>query len=215
MGSYGYNQDYRLYDANGKLLRERRFFYADGYMSEEVKDYENKKHYTRDLETTVTGDKWESKDKPLMVEGAWDVQDIETITAAVAPFGMLSNTQYSFEHFISFDLNNWVQASKEDYEEGDAWGKDCTYTKEGYKLTIDEGNSSYGYNQNHKLYDASGKLLKERDFYFAGGYMSETVIDHEAGKKYERGADATVAYDLWETNNKPLIVEGEWKMSNL
>lgn len=127
-----------------------------------------------------------------------------------------SATTYDFEHFLLFDSNNWEKiAEKKDEGEGDAWGTIYRYKKDNLTLELYDGNSSYGYFQNYKLFDKENELMRERDFSYSDGYMSETVKDYMTHKQYTREEERSVKYDLWATKNKPLMASGEWTISTI
>lgn len=131
------------------------------------------------------------------------------------PFGKISETKFNFEHFMLIDLEAWTEESSKKFEEGDAWGVSYVYKKGDQTLEFTDGISSYGYNQDYKLYGAGKKLLKERSFFYANGFMQETIRNHETQKRYTREKETTVKYDLWESKDKPLVMEGEWQELSL
>ena len=122
-----------------------------------------------------------------------------------------------FKHFMKLDLSKWEKVKTEKYEEGDAWGTTYQYKRDNQTLKYDDGVNSYGYNQNYKLFDANNKLLKERDFYYSDGQVEERVVDYTTAPptEYIRTQEKKVAYDLWESDKKPIMASGDWTKSKL
>ncbi len=127
-------------------------------------------------------------------------------------------TVYDLPKFMRFDLAEWKQVSKKAEEgEGDAWGTTYVYKKGNQTLEFIDGYGSYGYFPSFKLLDAKKKVLKEWSFNYSDGYMTERVVDYttDPAKEYTREDEKKVAYEKWESPNRPINVDKKWKVKEL
>ena len=140
-----------------------------------------------------------------------------TRTATSAKGDNQKQTVYNFPNFMKFDLNDWELLWEKEHEIGDAWGTAYRYKKGSQELEFDDGESTYGYYQDFKLFDSNGKLLKERNFFHADGLISETITDYsrKPAIQYTRAQEKAVDYDLVNSPDKPLTASGEWKKSTI
>jgi len=131
----------------------------------------------------------------------------------------ISEDKFDFPYFGKFDLSEWKEGNTKEEGGGDADISTTTYQKDNQTLEISYINvGDYGYGWSHKLMDAKGKTLKERDFDFAladGSVLSETVKDYTSNPPVQYFRRQNLKKHHSQLNDLPRMVNGEWTENSI
>ncbi len=136
--------------------------------------------------------------------------------------GIMTNTQFDFEHFGKFDVSSWTYLGITRREGGDAETVTNSYLKDNQIIEIEKTDvGEYGYYRRYRLMDAKRNLLKVREFSFnvdAGDTkprmeLTETVKDFTTKKEYTRTQN--ISKHFMQLNARPQIVLGTWNEAEL
>ncbi|WP_420572149.1 SH3 domain-containing protein [Kordia sp.] len=135
---------------------------------------------------------------------------------------IITNEQFSFPHFGTFNVKSWSDLGITRKEAGDAETSVYSYLKDGKIIEIEKTEfGEYGYDHIYRLMDDKRNLLKERIFTFDVDVgnddkrimeIMEMVKDYTTNKKYTRSQK--VRKHFMQMNAKPLMVNGTWEVVN-
>ncbi|WP_020571759.1 SH3 domain-containing protein [Neolewinella persica] len=130
---------------------------------------------------------------------------------------VVTDTRFKFQAFGDYDLSQWKETDRTDDSGGDAESTTVIYQKDDQVLKITRTDvGEYGYTNTFTLTDAGGNLLKARVFTFEVDpelLIRETVIDYLSMKEYVRSQP--MSKHFMQLNERPQMVSGEWKVTEL
>jgi hypothetical protein len=131
--------------------------------------------------------------------------------------GIITDTQFDFEHFGKFDVSSWTDLGITRTESGDSETVGYSYFKDNQIVEIDRTEvGEYGYYKTYRLMDGKRNLLKERKFGFTVEMgdsspkmeLTETVKDFTTKKEYSRKQNLNKHF--MQLNARPQMVNGTW-----
>lgn len=132
---------------------------------------------------------------------------------------VLSETNFRFPYFGTFDLSDWTKLSDKDESGGDASIITTTYKRKNQYLEVSKVDiGGYGYERSYKLMDENKKVLKERALKFSADMelreLRETVIDYTKSPAKEYSRTQQLKKHHSQLNSLPLMVNGNWIINN-
>jgi hypothetical protein len=136
--------------------------------------------------------------------------------------GLITDTQFDFEHFGKFDISSWTDLGITRTQTGDVETVGYSYFKDNQTIEIERTDiGERGYKQKFKLLDGKRNVLKERTFGFTVEMgdsspqmeLTETVKDFTTKKEYSRKQNLNKHF--MQLNARPQMVNGTWTESAL
>ncbi|MEM6687665.1 MAG: SH3 domain-containing protein [Bacteroidota bacterium] len=136
--------------------------------------------------------------------------------------GIITNMQFDFQHFGTFDVSSWLDLGIVKTRGGDSESSTYSYLKGNEIIEITKSEvGENGYYTTFKLMDKNRTLLKERNFKFTVDMgdsspimkLTETVKDYTTKKEYSRSQ--TLNKHFMQLNARPQLVNGTWTETEL
>jgi hypothetical protein len=126
----------------------------------------------------------------------------------------ITDMQFDFPAFGSFDLTKWTALTAADNAEGDVSSTIVIYEREDERLSVERiERGEYGYEENYVLMDLEKNIRKERSFSFETDpqlMLVETVIDHQPIPAIEYKRTQLLDKHFMQLNERPVMAVGAW-----